>query len=292
MFKTNLKIAWRNLVKDKQFTFINVLGLSAGLGCALLIFLWVNDELSYDKFFANDERLYQLMENNSEESSGLLSEAVKQQIPGVEYAAAVAPPRWFPQYTLSAGDKNIKATGQYAGKDYFNIFSFKLIEGNKNSVLENKSSIVISDELAKKLFGTTENITGKPISFDQDTTFYVSGVFEKVPKNSSQQFDFVLSFEYYKTIKEWVTRWGDKGPSNYVLLNKGTDINAFNKAVADIITRNSGDTSSNVSATKFSDVYLHNIYNSKGEGRIRYVKLFSILAIFILVIACFNFMNL
>ncbi len=105
MFKTNLKIAWRNLVKDKQFTFINVLGLSAGLGCALLIFLWVNDELSYDKFFANDDRLYQLMENNSEGSSGLLSEAVKQQIPGVEYAAAVAPSHWFPQYTLSVGDK-------------------------------------------------------------------------------------------------------------------------------------------------------------------------------------------
>ena len=104
MFKTNLKIAWRNLVKDKQFTFLNVLGLSAGLACALLIFLWVNDELSYDKIFANDDRLYQLMENDSEESSGLLSDAVKQQIPGVEYAAAVAPARWFPQVTLSYAD--------------------------------------------------------------------------------------------------------------------------------------------------------------------------------------------
>jgi putative ABC transport system permease protein len=143
MFKTNLKIAWRNLVKDKQFTFINVLGLSAGLACALLIFLWVNDELSYDKFFENDDRLYQLMENDSEESSGLLSEAVKQQIPGVEYAAAVAPPRWFPQYTLSVGDKNIKASGQYTGKDYFNIFSFKLIEGNKNRYWKIKAPLYI-----------------------------------------------------------------------------------------------------------------------------------------------------
>ena len=293
MFKTNLKIAWRNLVKDKQFTFINVLGLSAGLACALLIFLWVNDELSYDKFFANDDRLYQLMENNSEESSGLLSETVKQQIPGVEYAAAVAPRRWFPQYTLSVGDKNIKASGQYTGKDYFNIFSFKLIEGDKNTVLENKSSIVISDELAKKLFGTTENIIGKPVRFDQDTTFYVSGVFEKIPEHSSQQFDFVLSFEYFKILKEWVTRWGDKGPLNYVLLKKGTDINVFNKNVADVVTVNSGDTSK-VFATRFSDVYLHNIYssNSKGSGRIENVRLFSLLALFILVIACINFMNL
>src|SRR6266487_1545961 len=242
MFRTNFKIAWRNLIKDKQFMLLNILGLSAGLACALLIFLWVNDELSYDKFFANDDRLYKLMEyrnyngeiQTSEESSGLLSQTVKQQIPAVEYAAAVAPPGWFPQYTLSANDKNIKANGEYAEKDYFNIFSFKLIDGNKNNVLENKSSIVISDELAKKLFDTTENIIGKPVRFEQDTTFYVSGVFEKTPQHSSQQFDFVLSFDYFKTIKDWVTKWGNIGPLNYVLLKKGADINAVNKKIRNI----------------------------------------------------------
>ena len=294
MFKTNLKIAWRNLIKDKQFTLINVLGLSAGLACALLIFLWVNDEVSYDKFFANNDRLYQLMENGSEESSGLLADAVKQQTPGVEYAAAVAPPYWFPQYTLSVGDKNIKASGQYVGKDYFNIFSFKLIEGNKNHVLENRNAIVISDELARKLLGTTENIIGKAVRFDEDTTFYISGVFEQVPSHSSQQFDFVLSFEYFKSIKEWVTRWGDRGPSNYVLLNEGTDIKALNQIVADVITVNTGDTTRRVFAARFSDLYLHNNYgkNAAGGGRIQFVKLFSLLAIFVLVIACINFMNL
>jgi len=294
MIKNYFKIAWRNLVKDKQFTFINILGLSAGLACALLIFLWVHDESSYDKFFANDDRLYQLMENQSEESSGLLSEAVKQQIPGTEYAAAVAPPNWFPQYPLSVVDKSIKASAQYAGRDYFNIFSFTLIEGDKNTVLRDKSSIVISDELAEKLFGSTENIMGRPVLFDQDTTFYVSGIFEKVPEHSSQQFDFVLSFEYFKSIKEWVTRWGDRGPRNYVLLNKGTDIRTFNKNVADVITVNTGDTSRRVVATRFSDLYLHNTYgkNATGDGRIEYLRLFSLLAIFILVIACINFMNL
>jgi len=294
MIKNYFKIAWRNLVKDKQFTFINILGLSAGLACALLIFLWVHDESSYDKFFANDDRLYQLMENQSEESSGLLSEAVKQQIPGTEYAAAVAPPNWFPQYPLSVVDKSIKASAQYAGRDYFNIFSFTLIEGDKNTVLRDKSSIVISDELAEKLFGSTENIMGRPVLFDQDTTFYVSGIFEKVPEHSSQQFDFVLSFEYFKSIKEWVTRWGDRGPRNYVLLNKGTDIRTFNKNVADVITVNTGDTSRRVVATRFSDLYLNNTYgkNATGDGRIEYLRLFSLLAIFILVIACINFMNL
>src|SRR5258706_12136906 len=209
MFKTNLKIAWRNLLKDRQFTLLNVLGLAAGLACALLIYLWVTDELSYDKFFANKDQLYQLMEHRkvdgdvqiSDESSGLLSETLIHQMPEIEYACPLAPPDWFQKFTLSAGDKNIKATGQYAGKDYFNIFSFKLLEGDRRKVLADKSSIVISDELAKKLFGTTENIIGKPVEFQHDTTFFVSGVFEKPTVHSSQQFDFVMSFEYYATVQ-------------------------------------------------------------------------------------------
>ncbi|MBX3255494.1 MAG: ABC transporter permease [Chitinophagaceae bacterium] len=302
MFKNYLKIAWRSLLKDRQFTALNVFGLSAGLACSLLIFLWVSDEMSFDRFFANDERLYRLMERRSvdgevfysHESSGRLSEAVKQALPEAEYTAAVAPAFWFPQNTLSVNDKNIKAQGQYAEKDYFNIFSFPLLEGDKNSMLATRSAIVLSDELATKLFGTTENIMGKPVRFDQDTTFYVSGVFKKMPANSSQQFDFVLSFDYFKSVKEWVTHWNGSGPRNFVLLKKGTDINTFNKKVENVITTNTGDTTRKVVAAKFSDGYL---YNSGGDSarageRIQYVNLFIALAVFVLVIACINFMNL
>lgn len=303
MFRTNLKIAWRNLLKDKQFTLLNVLGLSAGLACALLIFLWVNDELRFDKIFLNDNRLYKLFEQRSnregdisysEESSGKLSETVKQTVSGIEYAAAVAPPGWFAQNTLSANNKNIKANGQYAEKDYFNIFSFPLLDGTKNDVLAQNSSIALSDELAMKLFGTTSNLMGKPVEFDHDTTFFVSGVFKKMPVNSSQQFDFVLSFDYFRTIRDWVTYWRNTGPLNYVLLKPGVDVNTFNKNVREIINKNSNDTATKVAAIKFSEVYLHNKYNGnvQGGGRSSYVQLFSLLAIFILVIACINFMNL
>src|SRR5579871_312232 len=303
MFRTNLKIAWRNLVKDKQFTILNVLGLSAGLACALLIFLWVIDELGYDKFFANDNQVYKLFEQRtstqcdisySEESSGKLSEAVKQSINGVEYAAAVAPPGWFPQITLSVNDKNIKANGQYADKDYFNIFSFSLIAGEKDKVLADHSSMVLSDELAMKLFGTTDNIIGKPVSFNHDTTFFVSGVFKKMPANSSQQFDFVLSFDYFRTVKTWVTSWYNTGPLNYVLLKKDVDPNVFNKNVSDILKKNSEIKRTNIVGMKFSDVYLHNNFNGNVQsgGRIEYVKLFSLLAVFVMIIACINFMNL
>ena len=109
MFKTNLKIAWRNLIKDKQFTFLNVLGLAAGLACTLLIYLWVTDEMSFDKFFENDDQLYQIMEHRtgngqtsiSDESSGLVSETIVHQMPEIEYASPLAPAVWFQQFTLS-----------------------------------------------------------------------------------------------------------------------------------------------------------------------------------------------
>jgi predicted permease len=302
MFKIHLKIAWRNLLKDRQFTLLNVLGLSAGLACALLIFLWVNDERSYDKVFANDSKLYQVMEHRkadgdikvSDESSGLVSEVLKNQMPQVQYAASLAPPEWFQKFTLSVGDKNIKARGQYAGKDYFNIFSFKLLEGDKNKVLADNNSIVISDELAKKLFGTTENIIGKPIDFQHDTTFFVSGVFEKTPSHSTQQFDFVLSFDYYFSVQSWVKTWGNTGPHNFVLLKTGTDIRAFNKKIAGVIAANYDDTTRSLFAAKFSDNYLLNSFDhgSQVGSKIIYVRLFSLVAIFILVIACINFMNL
>jgi len=304
MIRNYIKIAIRNLKKDKQFTLLNVVGLSAGIACTLLIYLWVHDELSYDRFFANDSRLYQVMEHRksragislSDESSGLVSQMLLAQDPEVEYAAAVAPPDWWQHFTLTSGEKNIKAIGQYVGKDYFNVFSFKMIEGDKGKVLEAKNSIVISDELAKKLFGTTQNVVGKDIRFEHDTDFFVSGVFEKVPSHSSQQFDFVLSFDYLATMpsQSWVKTWGNTGPHNFVLLKKGADVDAFNKKIAGMITKNSGDTTRSLYAMSFSDIYLHDTFNhgTRIRGRDEYVKLFSLIAAFILVIACINFMNL
>jgi putative ABC transport system permease protein len=302
MIRNYFKIAWRNLVKDKQFTLLNVVGLSAGIACTLLIYLWVHDEVSYDKFFENDSQVYQVMEHRkggenqglTDESSGLVSEVLKVQNPEVLYAAAVAPADWYQKFTLSSGDKNIKAWGQYAGKDYFNIFSFKMLDGERGKVLNDKNSIVISDELAKKLFNTSQNAIGKAIKFQHDKDFFVSGVFEKLPVHSSQQFDFVLSFDYLADVQGWVKTWNNGGPHNFILLKKGTDVNSFNKRIAGIVTKNSGDTTRSAFAMKFSDNYLQNTFNhgARVGGRYEYVKLFSLIAIFILVIACINFMNL
>jgi putative ABC transport system permease protein len=302
MLKNYFKIAWRNMIRDRQFTLLNLVGLATGLACALLIYLWVTDELSYDKFFANSDQMYQLMELRnypghegiSDESSGLLAKTVKAQMPEVEYAAPVAPANWFQKFTLTVGDKNIKAVGQYVGEDYFNILSFPLIKGNASNVLKDKSSIVISEDLAIKLFGTTDDVIGKAIRFQHDTTFFVSGIFENIPHNSSIQFDFALSFEYYGDVSNWVRSWYNGGPHNYVLLKKGTDIKAFNKRVYDIITRNVNDTFRKVEAIPVSTAYLQNtfVHGASTGGKMEYVRLFSVIAIFILAIACINFMNL
>ncbi|QEC76342.1 ABC transporter permease [Mucilaginibacter ginsenosidivorax] len=303
MLKNYIKIAFRNLKKDKQFTFLNVLGLSAGLACTLLIYLWVHDELSYDKFFDNDNQVYQIMEHRtgggsqqiSDESSGLVSDVLKTQVSeDVQYAAAVAPADWWQKFTLTVGDKNIKASGQYVGKDYFNIFSFKMLHGERGNVLAAKADIVISDELAKKLFTTVDNAIGKSVRFQHDKEFAVTGVFEKLPVHSSQQFDFVLSFDYLADVQGWVKTWNNGGPHNFVMLKKGVNLAVFNKKILNLVKKNSGDTTRSAVAMRFSDNYLKNTFNhgARVGGREEYVKLFSVIAVFILLIACINFMNL
>jgi len=141
MLRHNLVIILRGLSRFKRTFVINLVGLSVGLASALLIFLWVNDELSVDKFHEKDERLYQVMttlqENTIVDTPGLLAQALAEEMPEIEYAAAVAPPNWrgFDGFILTADKQNIKATGEYAGKDYFNIFSYGLIQGDAGQVL-------------------------------------------------------------------------------------------------------------------------------------------------------------
>ena len=171
MFRHNLVIIFRGLSRFKRTFVINLVGLSVGLASALLIFLWVNDELSVDKFHEKDEKLYQIMTNikgnggwnTMVDTPGPLSQTLAEEMTEIEYAASVAPPNWrgFDGFILTVDKQNIKATGEYAGKDYFNIFSYGLIQGDAGQVLADKHSIVISDELAMKLFNSMQNAGGK-----------------------------------------------------------------------------------------------------------------------------------
>ena len=307
MLQHNLVIILRGLRRFKRTFVINLVGLSVGLASALLIFLWVNDELSVDNFHEKDKRLYQVMTNIQEnggwntmvDTPGPLAQTLAEEMPEIEYAAAVAPPNWrgFDRFILTVDKQNIKATGEYAGKDYFNIFSYELIQGDVGQVLADKHSIVISDELAMKLFETTQGVVGKIIELNHEREYLVSGLFRKTPATSSVRFDFVLPFDAYLDVAPWYQKsWNDFGPHTYVVLREGTDLGAFNTKIKRFyqVKQNRDDSAPQFLATRYSDNYLHGNFENgvQSGGRIAYVKLFSAIGLFILVIACINFMNL
>lgn len=301
MLKNHFKIVFRRLLKDKQFTFLNLFGLSAGLACTLLIYLWVADELAIDKFHEKNSRLYQVMAQHRS-SEGIatiqhtpapLADALAHEIPEVEYAAATQN-SFSGKYTISVGDKNIKADGLFASEQFLNMFSFTLAEGNKEQVLTDKSSIVITTELAKKLFNTTENAIGKIIEWQHDKKLKVAGVLKEIPANSSIQFDFLLPFQLFLDANTYEKQWSSSDPNTYILLRQGANADQFNNKIRDFVKRRVSESKTSLFVRPFSEGYLHGNYENgiQSGGRIEYVRLFTIIALFILLIACINFMNL
>lgn len=314
MIRNFFKIAWRNLVKDRQFSFLNLVGLSIGLASALLICLWVHDELSVDKFNEKDNQLYSVLKTAPGgdgtigmygTTQGLLAKSMAAELPEVEYAVAV---RSQDPGVISTTDKHIKAKTQLVDKDFFNIFSYPIIEGNKSNPFADKYGVLLSHKLALKLFNTTKNIIGKTIDWNGgdkfDGQYTVAGVFEAPPSNATAQFDFLFSYELYLTKDaEDVAFWGSNGVVTYVMLKKGTNATEFNKKIKDftkekIKTLYKDDNllqwEGDLFVQRYSDGYLYNRYENgvQSGGRIEYVRLFSIIAIFLVVIACINFMNL
>lgn len=297
MLQHNLLIIYRNFKRFKSSFFINLIGLSTGLTCTLLIYLWVKDELSVDKFHLNDERLYEVFENQQNASNdarlthstpGMLSETLAETMPEVEYATVVSD--WTDEFNLSIGEKHIDAIGQYASRDFFEVFSYEMIVGNAASALQEKSFIVISEKIAKNLFGSANDAIGKTILFQREKEFQISGVFKTITSGSSADFDFVLSYELIKESTPSILDWANSGPMTFVVLRKDTDADQFGKKIVDLIKTKTEDKHRTLVIAKYSDVYL---YGPNGAGgRIDYVILFSVIAIFILSIACINFMNL
>ncbi len=298
MFKHNIILIYRNFLRAKGFFLINLFGLSTGLACTLLIYLWVTDEISMDKFNERDSQLFQVMEHQqyadhimtTSSTPGILAEALKEEIPEVEYAATTT---WISPFTLSIKENNVKADGYYVGADFFNVFSYPLIQGNPDKVLTDKTAIVISRALAKKLFSTEDNVIGKTVELQHEKSFQVTGVFDKVAA-SSQQFDFVLSFEEFKSENEWVKEWGNNGPPTYIILRAESNAADVNAKIKDFVKVRNEESNVSLFLSAYSGRYLHGRYeNGKpAGGRIEYVQLFSIIAVFILLIACINFMNL
>jgi putative ABC transport system permease protein len=307
MFKHNLLIIFRNFKRSKSIFFINLIGLSIGLTCALFIYMWVNDELNVDKFNKNDNRLYQVMAN-FKSPQGIqtvkitpivMADAMKTEFPEVKYATATNAFLFYTKEGMIINGKNhLKAKGMFASEDFFHVFSYHLIQGEINSVLKNKNNIVISEGLAKKLFHGTKNIIGKPLKWDHpffQGEFYISGIFKDPPANSTYQFDVIFNIEKILENDPFAKTWKGFYAETCLILKKGTDINRFNKKIADYLkTKDSSNKNVTLFVQQFSNKYLYGHYENGvvSGGRITYVKLFSFVAVIILLIACINFMNL
>jgi predicted permease len=306
MLQHYLSLTLRTAKRFKVSFLINLLGLSTGLACSLFIYLWVKDELSIDRFHTNGSRLYQLMTNTVEPAGirtdesipGPLAAAIKGDMPEVEKAIATVPFReGNTKGILSFQDRHIKAKECYVEKDFFNMFSYPLLKGNPQEVLVDKHSVLLSDELAHKLFSAGENVIGKSIEWQQEEftgTYLISGIFKKPPPYSSAQFDMVFSFDLYREKRPHVTKWTNGGTRSYILLKKDTDPNAFSDKIKNYLQQKTPDSKQSLFIRPYGDKYLYDTFENGVQvgGRIEYVRLFSIIALFVLLIACINFSNL
>lgn len=301
MFRHNLLITLRNFKRHKVSFFINLIGLTTGLSCVLLILLWVNDEKSMDKFYEHDTRLYQVMEHFQQDfgvrtvtsTSGLMAKALKAEVPEVESTAVTGA---FQDVNVSVEEKHIRANGLYTSEELFRIFSYGFLQRNEETLFPDRSSIVISEQLAVKLFGTTKNVLGRDIVIQQDKKYFVSGVFENVPSNASERFDFALPYSIYEEQFPGALKWGNSGNQVYVLLQENVDVDQVNDKIKDYINiKTDGQTNFRTPFLKrYSTKYLYGQYKDgkQSGGRVIYVKLFSTVAVIILIVGCINFMNL
>jgi len=318
MLRNYFKIAFRNLWKNKGYSAINIFGLAIGLATCLLITLYVTDELSYDRFNTNADRIYRINSDiqfgggnlHMVQTSDMMGQTLKKDYPQVE------------QYTriyANEGSKLIKKGNEfinepdivYVDSTFFDVFTFPAIDGNTKTALNEPNTVVLSETAAKKYFSTT-NAVGKTIEIKNDATtkpFEVTAVIKDMPKNASFHFDFMLS------MKNADYNWGQFTSHNfntYLLLKKGTDYKAFeqnfDKYIADYVLpyvqqfikvssmeefKKAGN-KLEYSLLPLTKIHLYSDYSFelKPVGNIQYVYIFSAVELFILIIACINFMNL
>lgn len=302
MFKNYFKTAIRNMIRNKTFSFINILGLGLGIACSVFIYLWVQDERRVDSFHANSDRLYTVMVNDKDKTGaitnsydntpGLLADALKKQIPEITHAATVI---WEMEFLFNAGQKIGKEKGRFVSPDFFNMFSFPMLQGNVKTALASPDNIVISDKLGEKYFGK-ENAIGKLIRIGDKRDYIVSGVVADAQESSTIRFDFVMPIQRGFEENHWmIDGWNHFGPATYIMLRNDASVAAVNNKLKNFLYRQDKVLNDKmISLQLFKDRYLYSNFTNgiPDGGRIEYVRLFSIIAIFILLIACINFMNL
>ena len=298
MIKNYFKTAWRNLLQNKTFSLINIFGLALGMTCSLVIMLWLQDEIRKDKFHQNSKRLYRVMENQSysgtistfDATPGILAENIVKDIPDIQMASQML---WEEEPLFTVDNTYDKEKGRYVEKDFLRMFSFKLLKGDPATALARPDGVVISKKLADKYFKGKDPI-GKMVRIDNTDNVMVTGVLDGIPKSSSLTFDFLMSFEQWRKKNDWAKEWGNNGPRCYVMIAPNTSIDRVNAKIKNYIKTKNKESNVELFLQNYGESYLYSDWENgkQNGGRVEYVKIFSIVAIIILVIACINFMNL
>jgi len=305
MLENYLKITLRNIKEHRSYSFINILGLSIGLACSILIFLWINDEMSYDRFHPNAKHIYRVISvdksggqtNVIGESPSLVGPTLAASYPEVKNFTRVQS-GWKGSYYLHLGEKNFYDERlANADPSFFEVFHFPFIKGSPKTALNDRYSIVLTSELAKKCFGNGDPM-GKAMLID-DEELIVTGIIESIPANSHIQFDYIVPIENFT---EWrsaqLDSWTYSQYTTYVELTEGVDGKAFSQKISGLVKEHFPESTVEIYLQPLTDVHLHSthirswttVYSPKGN--ITYVSIFTLIAVSILLIASINYMNL
>ncbi len=303
MFINFFKIAYRSLLKNTVYSFINIFGLSIGIACSILIMLWVADELSYDQFNANYNSLYKVYKNTTyadgvSSSSPVpypLKEAIQNKSSQVKYLAMT---NWGEGNLLTVGDKRLSKFGISVTEDFLKMFSFDMIQGDPQHALDDPRSIVLTESTASALFGKEDPIN-QLVKIDNRHDLKVTGIVRDVHKQSTITFDYLMPFAFFESTMEWVrnsrTSWENNSFQLYAMLQPDVNPEEVNKAIASLVKENT--TEQEESSLFLYPMNQWRLYTKFENGKVAggmifYVRLFTGIAIFILLIACINFMNL
>ena len=306
MLKNHFKIAWRNLWKNKVYSTINILGLAAGMAVTLLIGLWVHDELSYNTHFKNRDRIAQFYQSQTFNGNTGTGSAIPRPLEFEirekygDYFEHVVMSSWQQPNYLEVGDTKISRQGNAMQEGVVDMLSLEILRGDKNG-LEQPTSIMLSESAAEALFGPQDPL-GKTLRLNSQYDMMVTAVYADIPRNTSfGEMDYVIPWKFYAASQEWIKnsldQWGNNSFQLFVQLREGRDMKGTSEAIRNVKTdanEDSREFNTQLMLLPMADWYLRGDFENgvQSGGRIEYVRLFIWIGLFVLILACINFMNL
>ena len=305
MIRNHFKIAWRSILTNKGYSLLNILGLAGGMAVALLIGLWVHYQFSYDTSLEGHDKVFKVGKQYTDKSIRQtvlstpqpLAEVLRKDALGIQYVARTD---WMQSHGLQVDDKKVSLPGGMVGEDFLHIFKHPFLKGNADNALEDPYSVVLSQSTARALFGNDDPLN-KTVRIDNSHDLKVTGVIEDVPANSTLQFSFLVPMAYYiqntEVLKENASNWSNYTFQTFVSLKPGVSYARIQPAIKNIFAKydpqDDKKANSELILQPMNNWHLYGSYeNGVATGFIDYVKMFSIIGVLVLLIACINFVNL